>query len=147
MVEDQMAIEQLLNRYCHVLDRGTVDEVVDLFHRDAVLLPAYESDDRHVGRDAVREWYADYDRTLRANVRYLRHKISPPLIEISGDRATSVCYFDADAIPTGMDQSMMLVGRYDDKLVKEGGRWLFEERKIVGYYSFSRGQFSPGRGE
>ena len=34
LTEDQMAIEQLLHRYCHVVDRGTVDEIVELFHRD-----------------------------------------------------------------------------------------------------------------
>ena len=146
-VEDQMAIEQLLHRYCHALDRGSVDEVVELFHRDAVLLPAYESDARHVGREAVRGWYANYDRTLRANVRYLRHKISCPLIEVSGNTATSVCYFDADAIPTGSDESIVLLGRYDDKLVKDVGRWWFKERKIIGYYSHAAGSFSLGRGE
>lgn len=146
-VEDLLAIEQLLHKYCHALDRGSIDEVVELFHRDAVLLPAYESDARHVGREAVRNWYANYDRTLRANVRCLRHKISCPTIEVSGDTATSVCYLDADAIPTGSDESIVLVGRYDDELVKDEGRWWFKERKIIGYYSHAAGRFSPGRGE
>jgi hypothetical protein len=145
-VEDWMAIQQLLHRYCHALDRGSVEEVVELFHRDAVFLPAYESDARHVGRDAVRDWYANYDRTLRANVRFLRHKISCPAIEVSGNEATSVCYLDADAIPAGSDQSIVLVGRYEDKLVKDAGRWWFKERKIIGYYSRGAGRASPGRG-
>jgi hypothetical protein len=146
-VEDQMEIQQLLHKYCHALDRGSVEEVVELFHRDAVLLPAYESDARHVGRGAVRDWYANYDRTLRANVRYLRHKISSPVIEVSGNMATSVCYLDADAIPTGSDASIVLLGRYEDELVKDAGRWWFKKRKIIGYYSHAAGRFSPGRGE
>jgi hypothetical protein len=41
----------------------------------------------------------------------------------------------------------VLVGRYDDKLVKDAGRWWFKERKIIGYYSHAAGTFSPGRGE
>jgi hypothetical protein len=142
-----MAIEQLLHRYCHALDRGGIDEVVELFHRDAVLLPAYDSDDRLVGREAVRGWYANYDQTLRANVRYLRHKISCPVIEVSGDAATSVCYLDADAIPTGSDAPFVLVGRYEDQLVKDEERWWFKERRIIGYYSHSAGKAFPGRGE
>ena len=146
-VEDQVAIQQLLHRYCHALDRGSVDEVVELFHPDAVLLPAYESDARHVGREAVRGWYENYDRTLRANVRYLRHKISSPVIEVSGNRATSACYLDADAIPAGFEEPIVLGGRYDDELVKDEGRWWFKERKIIGYYSHPAGRFSPGRGE
>jgi hypothetical protein len=144
-VEDWMAIQQLLHEYCHALDRGSIEEVVELFHPDAVLLPAYESDARHVGRDAVRDWYTNYDHTLRANVRYLRHKISSPAIEVSGNEATSVCYFDADAIPTGSDASIVLLGRYEDELVKDAGRWRFKERKIIGYYSHAAGSFSLGR--
>jgi hypothetical protein len=146
-VEERMAIEQLLHRYCHALDRGSIDEVMELFHRDAVLLPAYESDARHVGHDAVRGWYTNYDRTLRANVRHLRHKISCPWIEVSGNTATSVCYLDADAIPEGSEQSVVLVGRYEDELVKDAGRWWFAERKIIGYYSHAAGKASPGRAQ
>jgi hypothetical protein len=69
------------------------------------------------------------------------------LIEVSGNAATSACYLDADAIPTGSDESIVLLGRYDDKLVKEAGRRWFKERKIIGYYSHAAGRFSPGRGE
>jgi hypothetical protein len=140
-----MAIEQLLHRYCHSLDRGSIDEVMELFHRDAVLLPAYESDARYVGHDAVRGWYTNYDRMLRANVSHLRHKISCPSIEISGNRATSVCYLDADAIPNGSEQSIVLVGRYEDELVRDGGRWWLRERRIVGYYSHPAGRASFGQ--
>jgi len=35
----------------------------------------------------------------------------------------SVCYLDADAIPRGSDESIVLLGRYDDELVKDAGRW------------------------
>jgi hypothetical protein len=146
-VADLLAIEQLLHRYCHVLDRGTVDEIAELFHRDAVLLPVYESDDRHVGRDAVRSWYAHYDKTLRAGVRYLRHKIECPTIEISGDTATSISYLDADAIHKETDEPMIFIGRYDDKLIRDGGRWWFKERKIISYYIYSAGKYLEGRGE
>jgi hypothetical protein len=81
-----------------------VDEVAALFHRDAVLMPAYESDEQYVGRDAVRGWYETYDKNLRANVRYLRHKATCPVIEISGNRATSVSYLDGEAILVGTDE-------------------------------------------
>jgi len=146
-VADLLAIEQLLHRYCHVLDRGTVDEIAELFHRDAVLLPVYESDDRHVGREAVRSWYAHYDETLRTGVRYLRHKIECPVIEISGDTATAISYLDADAIHKETDEPMIFIGRYDDIFVRDEGRWWFKERKIISYYIYSAGTYLEGRGE
>jgi len=52
--EEIVAIQQVLHKYCHVVDRGTVDEIGDLFHKAAVLLPAYESNERFKGRDAVK---------------------------------------------------------------------------------------------
>ena len=144
--DDIIAIQQLLHTYCHVVDRGTVDEIADLFHRDAVLLPAYESDTRYEGRDAVKGWYANYDNTLRNGVRFLRHKIESPVIEVSGNEATSTCYLDADAITKSTDKPMVVFGRYDDKFIKDAGRWWFKERKIITYYSLSADEYTPGRG-
>ncbi|MBI3303097.1 MAG: nuclear transport factor 2 family protein, partial [Deltaproteobacteria bacterium] len=119
VVEDHLAIQQLLHKYCHVIDRGTADEVAALFHRDGVLLPRYESDERYEGRDAVRGWYARYMENFRAKVRHLRHKIESPVIEIAGNEATSVCYLDADYITTETNQATVGFGRYEDKFVKD----------------------------
>ena len=83
--EDHIAIQQLLHQYCHAVDRGTADDVAALFHETAVLVPRYESDQRHQGREAIRAWYGAYMKNFRAKVRYLRHKIESPVIEIAGD--------------------------------------------------------------
>src|SRR5262245_47253975 len=91
LADDHLAILQLLHRYCHVVDRGTADEVAELFHQDGVLLPRFESEERCEGREAVRGWYARYMENFRAKVRYLRHKIETPVIQLSGNDATSVC--------------------------------------------------------
>jgi hypothetical protein len=146
LVEDQLAIQQLLHKYCHAVDRGTLDDVTDLFHRYAVLLPRYESDDRYEGRDAVRGWYERYFENLRSKVRYLRHKISSPVIEITGNEATSVCYLDADSVAISTNEPIVSLGRYEDKFVKEGGRWWIKERTIIVYYSYPLATYREGRG-
>lgn len=146
VVEDYLAIQQLLHKYCHVVDRGTADEVAELFHPDGVLCPRYESDDRYEGREAVRGWYARYMENFRTKVRYLRHKIASPVIDITGDEATSVCYLDADSVALSSDRPSIAFGRYEDKLVKEGGRWWFKERTIIVYYSYSIESYREGRG-
>ena len=145
-VEDHIAIMQLLHKYCHAVDRGTADDVAALFHRDGALLPRFESDDRCQGREAVREWYARYMEKFRAKVRYLRHKIESPVIEINGDEATSVCYLDADSIAIPTNVASVAFGRYDDILVKDEGRWWFKERTILVYYSHPLASYRPGRG-
>ncbi|MCS6925158.1 MAG: nuclear transport factor 2 family protein [Candidatus Binatia bacterium] len=146
VVEDYIAIQQLLHKYCHAVDRGTADEVAELFHPDGVLCPRYESDERYEGREAVRGWYARYMENFRTKVRYLRHKITSPVIDITGDEATSVCYLDADSVSLSSNQPSVAFGRYEDKLIKDGGRWWFKERTIIVYYSYSIESYREGRG-
>jgi len=146
IVEDHLAILQLLHKYCHAVDRGTADEVAALFHRTAVLLPRYESDKRHEGREAVRAWYQNYMEKFRTTVRYLRHKIESPVIEITGNEATSVCYLDADAITVAINEAIIVFGRYDDKFIKDEGRWWFKERTIITYYTSPLAMYREGRG-
>jgi hypothetical protein len=146
VVEDHVAILQVLHKYCHSVDRGTADEVAELFHRDGVLLPRYESDERYEGREAVRGWYAHYIEDFRAKVRYLRHKIESPVIEIAGNEATSVCYLDADSITVSTNAANVAFGRYEDKLIKDDGRWWFKERTIIVYYSYPLALYREGRG-
>ena len=144
--EDYVAIQQLLHKYCHTVDRGTADEVAALFHENAVLLPRYESDQRHEGREAIRAWYDHYMKNFRSKVRYLRHKIESPLIEITGNTATSTCYLDADSISISKDEPSIAFGRYDDIFIKDDGRWWFKERTIIVYYSYPLAGYTAGRG-
>lgn len=146
VVEDHLAIQQLLHKYCHAVDRGTLDEIADLFHRTAVLLPRYESDERYEGREAVRGWYARYIENFRSKVRYLRHKIESPVITITGNEATAVCYLDADSITASTDEPVVAFGRYDDKFIKDEGRWWFKERAIILYYTYPLATYREGRG-
>ncbi len=145
IVEDHLAITQLLHQYCHAVDRGTAEDVAALFHRNAVLFPRYESDAQHEGREAVRAWYQRYIENFRAKVRHLRHKIASPVIEITGNEATSVCYLDADSITESTGQANVAFGRYDDKFIKDEGRWWFKERAILVYYSYPLAQYREGR--
>jgi hypothetical protein len=144
--EDQLAILQLLHKYCHAVDRGTADDVSALFHKDGVLLPRFESDERYEGRDAVHGWYARYMENFRAKVRFLRHKIESPVIEIHGNEATSVCYLDADSIALASNVASVAFGRYDDTFVKDEGRWWFKERTIIVYYRHPLATYHEGRG-
>lgn len=144
--EDHLAILQLLHKYCHAVDRGMAEHVADLFHQDGALLPRFESDERYAGREAVLGWYARYMENFRAKVRFLRHKIVSPVIEINGNEATSVCYLDADSISIANNVANVAFGRYDDTFVKDQGRWWFKERVIIVYYRYPLAMYYPGRG-
>ncbi|MCF8142863.1 MAG: nuclear transport factor 2 family protein [Deltaproteobacteria bacterium] len=145
-IEDILAIEQLLNRYCHVLDRGTVDELVELFHPTAVLFPIYEGENRYEGWKAILAWYTNYKNRVQARLKFLRHKVQSPFISIEDDSAISVSYLDADSIKINTNEPIITFGRYDDMLVKDYGIWYFKERRIYIYYSYILKGVSPERG-
>ena len=135
MSEDVIAIEQVLNRYCHKLDVGDVDAVVALFTEDGVLIPEYEGTGEHAGREAIRAWYTNYGRQVSARASGLRHKISTAMIEVEGDTATSLCYLDADSVDSSTGKRSLAGGRYLDRLERRGGVWLIRERRIVVDYA------------
>ena len=135
MSQDIVAIEQLLNRYCHKLDAGDVPAVVALFAEDAVLIPEYESSGEHSGRAAIEAWYSNYGRQVVAGTSGLRHKISTAMIDVDGDSAQSVCYLDADGMDPSSGARTLSGGRYEDKLVRRDGVWLISERRIIVLYA------------
>ncbi|MFM7118774.1 MAG: nuclear transport factor 2 family protein [Gammaproteobacteria bacterium] len=131
MRDDCVAIEQLLNHYCHKLDRGDIDAVVAMFTEDAVLRPDYEGTGPHVGRAAIRAWYTRYGTQTLGAVRSLRHKISTAMIDVDGVYATSVCYLDADSVNLTTGKRSLAGGRYEDRLQRVDGSWLLAERRIL----------------
>src|SRR6516225_1769129 len=68
MTEDVLAIQQLLHRYCFVVDDGTPDDVANLFHETATLVPVYSGEQPRNGRAAIREWFATFNQNVRERV-------------------------------------------------------------------------------
>ena len=129
---DVVAIEQVLYRYAHVLDRGTAAEAIQLFTHDAKLTVDNAGAETHyVGADAVRDWMQTYHYDQAGRIRNMRHKIATPLIQVDGDSATSVCYLDADGVDTANERGRVTVGRYEDVLVRSGERWLIQDRTLI----------------
>jgi len=138
---DYEGARQLLSRYCFALDRGRLDELAPLFHREAAFAVSFENGEKHTGRDTIHAWYAQFYQARPGQFRHPRHKIYEPLLTIAGDTATSSTYFDSDSI--GPDGNVRVIsGRYDDVMIKEGGQWFFKDRTITVLY-----HYSPGKGE
>ena len=130
MTDDIVEIQQRMYQYCHAVDRGTVDDVMDVFHASAVLIPSHESDEKFPGKAQVRGWYEQYFKTVRATTDVLRHTVSTPHIQLDGDAASSVLYLTADAIQKD-GRSFMVTGRYEDRWIRDQGRWWIAERAII----------------
>lgn len=130
MSNELAAIEQTLAAYCHRVDRGTADEVAELFAEDAILMPYYDGKYDVHGREGVRGWYAFYHQRMGATVTDLKHLITAASIDIDGDAASSVCYLTALFTMKEDNVVYQAQGTYFDTLVRFGNAWLFQTRRI-----------------
>ena len=135
VTEDIVEIEQLLHRYCFAVDGGAPEDVAALFSETAVLIPVYTGEAPANGRAAILQWYVNYQKGTRAAVDHLRHVVTNPLIEVSGDQATAQCYLTANSVSKTSGKASWTAGVYKDKLVREAARWLFAERQIHVHYA------------
>jgi hypothetical protein len=121
------AVRQTIARYAHLVDRGRLDELVQLFSEDGTLeagdLPAVH------GRQAIREFLESTRTRLAARMPrpLIRHHVSSVQIDLVGrDAASAYSYFFV-VTERGPDHW----GRYRDRLVPVDGRWLFAHRRVT----------------
>jgi 3-phenylpropionate/cinnamic acid dioxygenase small subunit len=130
MYEDIIAIEQVLYRCCHAVDQGNIDKIMALFHPNATLIIDWEENGRHGGHSEIRKWFDNYDQVVRSSMKYLRHKIACPVIEVDGETATAASYLEVEASSRDTGQVIKTVGQYNDKLIRLEGEWRLTEKLI-----------------
>jgi hypothetical protein len=120
---DREHIRDLVHRYCWAVDRGTLEEVMALFHNECNL--ALVPGKRYLGREATYKWYSVY---MQNRMEVLRHLIHNQVITVNSDTATSKSYFDAVGDLKG--ESITVAGFYEDTLLRVNEEWKFTEKII-----------------
>jgi ketosteroid isomerase-like protein len=118
-------IRDTIARYAHLVDSGRIDELVALFAEDGTLEAGDGPPAR--GRDAIRGVFVGTGSRLASVAArpLIRHHVSNVLIDVEGpDAATASSYFLA-VTERGPDHW----GRYWDRLVRHGERWLLAHRR------------------
>ena len=130
---DQLELRQLGYRYARAADRRDYEAFRDVFTNDG-RVAGYDGDVASdaptfemVGVDEIckgMQGLDQYDRTF--------HFVGNQLVEIDGDTATGETYcvahhlYDHDGVQ--MNYTMFI--RYQDRCVREDGRWWYEERRL-----------------
>jgi uncharacterized protein (TIGR02246 family) len=123
-LEDREAIRELLAEYCFRLDEGRFDDMAALFAEDGTWQTAFGA---ATGRAAI----AELARSLRAGAPRPRgvHLTTNIVIALDGAQARVRSNWTVvQNSPHG--PRVGSGGAYEDQLVKQGGRWLFQVRKI-----------------
>jgi uncharacterized protein (TIGR02246 family) len=126
-MDDRTQINDLFVRYTTALDAGDVETIVGCFTEDGTLeSPAVGI---YAGRQGIREFAERFAR-FRENGSQLRHFISNLAVQLDGDAARATCYL-LNVITRGGKTELMPPGRYDCRLAKVAGQWLFRHRLVV----------------
>jgi ketosteroid isomerase-like protein len=126
-VEDRLAINDLFVRYTTALDAGEVDTIVACFTEDGALeSPAVGV---YSGRQGIREFAERFARFREAGSQ-LRHFISNLAVQVDGDEARATCYL-LNIITRNGATELLAPGRYDCRLAKVSGEWLFRHRLVA----------------
>jgi uncharacterized protein (TIGR02246 family) len=127
-LEDRQSIEELFNAYGRAVDAQDFAAVSRLFARDGewsgagggakgpAAIEAFLN--RTLAPAVIGKWQGDF------------HLVAPMRIELAGDRATAQVRWIFSSPQAGRGQ-MTYAGRYDDRLVREDGRWRFARRLVT----------------
>lgn len=117
---DREAIRDLLARYTYGGDRGRLADLAACFADDGVLeFPS----NRGTGPAGIVAALTAGERNPA--ITFVRHHITNPLIELSGDAATARSYFTVIS-NNGPDHA----GTYSDRLVRTPQGWRFARRLV-----------------
>lgn len=123
-VNDRLAIQELINRYCHIADYGPADAMREMFTDDGVFeAPARGHEFR--GIDAFLAFLRS--RSDAPPVGF--HVTSNTVIEGGGNEAKAVSYLQI--VSAGESpRTIVMFGRYFDTLVRTPAGWRFRHRRV-----------------
>lgn len=151
--DDRAEIENLSNRYMVAIDAGDLETVISTWADDGILEWAFGVER---GKAAIRKAMSNFaglaaiknipeGATSRPRTR---HQIINHVIDVHGDRATTIAYWFALTNDTPQhDVQLLYFGHYEDELVKVNGHWLFSKRKVYNESQSNRAAIYPGLGE
>ena len=132
-IADRQAIRELIDAYAHCADRRDAAGQMALFTKDTafhVFMDARMAEPTYVlhGREALAPVFDNLNQYTATT-----HFNGQSTVQLAGDTATGESYCIAHHLTETGDQRTMMIAsiRYLDRFVRQDGRWLFAERKLM----------------
>jgi ketosteroid isomerase-like protein len=150
--DDRAEIENLSNRYMVAVDAGDIETVMSTWADDGVL--EWVNGVEH-GKAAIRKAMSNFGGARKVEIPEgatsrprTHHQIINHVIDVKGDKATTIAYWFAMTNNTPQkDVQLLYFGHYEDQLERVSGHWLFKVRKVFNESQPNRALFYPGLGE
>lgn len=123
---DEIAIQQVLTRYCEGVSNGDWDQVAATFVEDGIWQVA-SSGKTLQGRDAIREGMSE----LSGAMEFVVMMNAPALIDVDGKSATARSTIREFGKIAGREEGFEAFGTYSDRLVLTPEGWLFANRTFT----------------
>jgi hypothetical protein len=132
-IADRLAIRQLIDAYAHCADRRDAVGQMALFPDDARFVVYMDARDPNPSQEfARREDLAPVFDALNA-YEATTHFNGQSTVALDGDGANGESYCLAHHVQVVNGERSLMVAsiRYLDSFVKQSGKWLFAERKLM----------------
>ena len=118
------AIRYTISRYNSAVDRGTYEELADVFAPDGVMM--FGDKIRLEGLESIIATMSAGAKGRNADdpSKFQRHLLGNPIINVIDDKTARAVTYLVVISELGLDHS----GVYVDRFVKAGDRWLISER-------------------
>lgn len=125
-LEEKDAIREVLAEYCFALDGGRYDDMAALFTADGTWDTAFGT---ATGRTAIAQLARDIRSRAGDNRPRAIHLVTNIVVALAGEEADVRSNWTV--VQNGpQGPKIGSGGGYADRMVKQGGRWLFQYRKI-----------------
>ncbi len=123
--DDILAIQKLIADYNHVVDAGDGEAFAQLFVDSGSLDTGFNV---VKGANELRD-FAAFVPTMAPGARHIATNVS---IDGDGDTATSKLYLQMySTAGGGAETKLVISGRYEDTLRRDGDSWRFVTRKLI----------------
>jgi SnoaL-like domain len=123
--DDILAIQKLIADYNHAVDQGDGETFAALFVDGGSLDSGFNV---IKGHDELRD-FAAFVPSMAPGARHLVSNVS---VDGEGDDATARLYLQMWATAGGAAETKLVIsGRYEDSLKRDGGTWRFVTRKMI----------------
>ena len=127
VLKEKMAVMELQYKYVRSVDERDVETSVDVFHKDGKLWVVRANGKNLIGGPP--EIRAFFKEIAERDFVFARHFITNPVVKIEGDRASFRSYYNTLFIHDTITR--VVLGFYDDTLVKDKGEWKLMEKQII----------------